>query len=291
MPDILKKKRYLDLKKIKFDSVTLPEDVLVKEIELIEYNFAQGIEKVALFPISAWTDAKSKGLQEVYPIRTRSKVGIARHLAQESGDVVKTSENYKTVNISPLRPAGAEEVDMDYELGRAKFNRKMQALTDANVLAFAYWQYATIMEYPVQTATVAYQTTDARKLLMDLTKAIRAFLSDPYVSVDTLSLSVKLQNQLQDVTFNEVTGETVYERLEKNFRNLTFIARESMNIMDSVLVYKANQAVSSLELPLEIVSNGITARKETFVGRHASLGVVIEVPENFLNIEITGAGV
>lgn len=268
-------------------------DLDVEQVEEIiltaEEAFLVAIEKDAIFPISAYTDAQTVGLEDVYSIKYTTGSGIARHLAQEGDDIVFLTADKSFITVEPLRPAGAEKFDTDYRLGKSKASNAVQKISTANSKAWVQNQLINFDEFPTQRGTVTIKAeTDGRKVYESIKTAIDTFMNQVDKTPDQILLGRDTISLLTDKYFNEQTDVTVFEKLQSTYSTLEFVEKRGLNGKGFFIIHDtASGNTSSLERSFATkaisVSNGIA---EGIAGRHAAIGVVLPVPNDVLVVEI-----
>lgn len=278
------------------DLIATIEEVADLDIETVEEivltaeeAFLAAIEKEAIFPIGAYTDAASTGLLPVYNIEYTTGTGIARHLAQEGDDIVFFGKEKDYAIVEPLRPAGAAKFDQDFKTGKVEAARAVQKISTANSKAWIQNQLINFDEFPTQRATVdIYTQTDGRVVYDSLKVAIDTFLNQPDKSPDQVVLGRDTVSRLTDLYFNTDQDITVFEKLKSTYPTLEFVEKRGLNGKGLFIVHDTMSGnLSSLEMPFATkainISNGFA---EGIGGRHAAIGVVLPVPNDVLVVEV-----
>lgn len=264
---------------------------IIEEIVLTaEEAFLTAIDEHAIFPIGAYTNAASEGLQPTYAIEYVTGTGIARHLAEEGDDIVFFGKDKDYAIVEPLRPAGAAKFDKDFKTGKAEASRAIQSISNANSRAWIQNQLINFDEFPTQRADVdIYTPTDGRVVYDALKVAIDAFLNQDNINANQIIMGRDTISRLTDLYFNDATDTTVFDKLKSTYSSLDFIERRGLNNKGMFIVHDTTSGnISSLEMPFATkainTSNGFA---EAIGGRHAAIGVVFPNPNEVLVVEVT----
>lgn len=279
--------RYDSLSGIKFDA-EMNLNVIEEIMQGKELAFLEAIRDGAPFRIDSVTDAKTKGLEPIYSIKTWSRLGIAKHLGEESNDVEMTGKFAAYISVDTLRPAGAELLDSDYATGKIKFSNHVQNLSDACKKAFKIAAYETIERFPTQRGTAIVKMSDPVATFDSIAKVLDAFIEQDYVTATKVTVSTKFQRRLARMRYVEITNVSVWDQLLTSYSGLTFEIKQDLNKFDYFVVFDDSEVTTSLELPFEIKLSGKSGLSDMYIGRFATVGTLIKVPENFLLVDIQG---
>ena len=282
------KDRYSDLSNIKFDAM-VTENVIEEIMKGKEANFLTTISEGAIFNIAAVTDARTRGLEPFYSIKTWSRLGIAKHLGEESNDIEMVDRFAAYITVDTARFAGATKFDRDYATGKVKFDNQVQSISDACAKAFKVAAYETIERFPTQRGTVTIKMNDARATFNSIADVLDAFIEQDFVTANKVVFSTKLQRKLARLRYVELTNVSVWDQLLTSYSSLNFEIRQDLNKFDWFFVFDDSQVTTSLEHPFEIRQIESKGYSEMYAGRFTTIGTLIKVPENFLIADVQGA--
>lgn len=282
------KDRYADLSGIKFDAA-INENVIEEIMKGKEANFLTTISDGAIFKIGSVTDARTRGLEPFYTIKTWSREGIAKHLGEESNDIEMVDKFAAYITVDTARFAGATKFDRDYATGKVKFDNQVQSISDACAKAFKIAAYETIERFPTQRGTVVINMADPVATFDSIANAIDAFVEQDFVTANKVVFSIKLQRKLSRMRYVELTNVSVWDQLLTSYSALNFEIRQDLNKFDWFFVFDDSQVITSLEHSFEIRKLGDQGFSEMYAGRFTTIGTLIKVPENFLIADVQAA--